>query len=96
MRLTNILLKPIVTEKSFDLSNKGVYVFKVNLKATKDSVAEELKKLYGVDAVEVRTIVLPGKKKRMAQSRLQTKSSKWKKALVKLKEGQKIDLFPKE
>ena len=96
MRLSNIVKKPIITEKSFDLVANNMYVFEVDKTATKGSIAENLKKLYGVDVVEVKTIVLPGKKRRVAGTRNFTKSSKWKKAVVKLKAGQSIYLFPKE
>jgi large subunit ribosomal protein L23 len=96
MRLSNIITKPIVTEKSYALASQGRYVFKVNMSATKRSVANELKKLYGVDATEVSTAIMPGKSKRVSKTRLMSKPAKWKKAIVKLKEGQTIDLFPKE
>ncbi|MFZ2664455.1 MAG: 50S ribosomal protein L23 [Patescibacteria group bacterium] len=96
MRLSNLVIKPIVTEKSYALASEGRYVFKVNMSATKRSVANEMKRLYGVDAVEVSTAIMPGKSKRVSRTRLMSKPSKWKKAIVKLKEGQSIDLFPKE
>ncbi|NMB91431.1 50S ribosomal protein L23 [candidate division WWE3 bacterium] len=96
MRLSNLVLKPIITEKSYTLASEGRYVFKVNMSATKRSVAKEIKRLYGVDVIEVSTAVMPGKSKRIARSRLMSKPLKWKKATVKLKEGQSIDLFPKE
>lgn len=96
MRLSNLILKPIVTEKSYGLSGQGRYEFKVNMTATKGSIAMELKRLYGVDAVEVKTAIMPGKKRRLAGSRLFSRPLKWKKAVAKLKEGQTIDLFPKE
>jgi len=96
MKLNSIILKPIITEKSFDMSSQGVYVFKVNMKATKYSIADEVKRMFGVDAVQVRTGIFPGKQKRMVASRIRVKTAKWKKAIVKLKKGQTIDVFPKE
>ncbi len=96
MKLSSILLKPIITEKSFEMSNQGVYVFKVNMKANKHSVAKEVKRMYGVDAVEVRTVINPGKNRRMVASRISVRTAKWKKALIKLQKGQTIDVFPKE
>ncbi|MBU1132780.1 50S ribosomal protein L23, partial [Patescibacteria group bacterium] len=47
-------------------------------------------------AVDVKTLIIPGKKKRITKTKGFTKTSKWKKAIVKLKKDQKIDLFPKE
>ena len=96
MRLSNLIIKPIVSEKTYDLSSQGRYVFKVSMTATKGSVALELKRLYGVDVVEVKTAIMPGKAARLSGSRLFSKPLKWKKAVIKLKEGQTIDLFPKE
>jgi large subunit ribosomal protein L23 len=96
MRLSNQIIKPLVTEKNFELANENKYVFEVNMKSTKGSVAMELKKLFGVDAVSVRTVVLPGKVRRIIGTRKFSKSPKWKKAIVKIKEGQKIELFPKD
>jgi len=96
MRLSNLILKPIVTEKSYSLASEGRYVFKVNITASKRSVANEIKRLYGVDTIEVSTLIMPGKAKRISQTRLMSKPAKWKKAIVRLKGGQTIDLFPKE
>lgn len=96
MKLSSTILKPIVTEKSFSASSSNVYTFKVNMKSTKYSIAKEVKRMYGVDAISVNTTVTAGKKRRILGTRLTVKTPKWKKALVKVKEGQKIDLFPKE
>jgi large subunit ribosomal protein L23 len=96
MRFSKLLKKPVITEKSFELSSRGVYEFSVDLKANKPAIAREVEKLYGVEVVDVRTIVLPGKKKRIMGTRNFTKSSKRKKALITLKKGQKLELFPKE
>lgn len=96
MKMSSIILSPIVTEQSFDASGKGVYIFKVNMKATKHSIAKEIKRMYGVDAEDINTSVTAGKKKRILGTRMRVKTHRWKKASVKVKEGQKIDLFPKE
>ena len=86
MRISKIIIKPIVNK----------YVFKVDLKASKKDIANEVKKLFNVDAVDVKTSVMPGKKKRITKTKNFIKTSKWKKAVVKLKKDQKIDLFPKD
>lgn len=92
MRVSNVILKPIVTEKSMALQNDLKYIFQVNLKASKGAIAEEINRIYGVDAVDVKTMIMPGKKRRILGTRKFTKTKKKKKAIVKLKEGQKIDL----
>lgn len=96
MRLSNTIIRPVVTEKTFAFESKGVYVFEVNMAATKDSVSTELKRLFNVDSVDVNVSILPGKPKRVMGTRNSIKTAKWKKAVVKLKEGQKIELFPKD
>jgi large subunit ribosomal protein L23 len=96
MRVNNLILKPIVTEKTYSHSNANRYVFQVNMAATKGSVATDIKKIYGVDVIEVKMLIMPGKAKRIGQTRDFNKPMKFKKAVVKLKEGQSIDLFPKE
>ncbi len=96
MKLNNIILRPIVTEKSVAMQSEiNSYIFEVNYRASKGSVAREIKETYGVDPIDVRTSILPGKKRRLTGTRRFTKTSKRKKAIVKLKEGQKIDLVGK-
>ena len=92
MRLSNIIDRPIVTEKSMALGAENRYVFKVNMKASKGSIANEIKRIYDVEVDEVNTMIMPGKKRRIMGTRRFTKTKKWKKAVVKLKEGSKIDL----
>jgi large subunit ribosomal protein L23 len=96
MKLSNTILKPIVSEKSVSNVSDNKYTFKVNFKATKGSIAKDLKNIYDVDVLQVRTTIVPGKQKRILGTRKYSKTPKWKKAVVKLKKGQKIDLFPKE
>jgi len=96
MKLSKFIIKPIITEKSYDHASYGRYVFEVSVKATKGAIRNEIKDLYGVDVTEVKTAIMPGKSSRIGRTRLFTTPSKWKKAVVKLKEGQSIDLFPKD
>jgi large subunit ribosomal protein L23 len=96
MRINNILIQPLVTEKSMSKTASNNYTFKVSLDTSKNALANELKRLYNVDVIDVKTMVMPGKQKRVLKTRLYTKATNWKKAIVKLKDGQTIDLFPKE
>jgi len=91
MRINNTILKPIITEKS--VSQATEYVFKVNKKASKGSVANEVEKLYGVNVVDVRTMIVRGKKKRLGRTNKYKTAENWKKAIVSLKDGQKIEVF---
>lgn len=96
MRYSHVLIKPVITEKSMKAAEDGYYTFKVNMKAKKGTIADELRKMFDVEAVEIRSAVVPGKPKRILGTRRYTKTKKWKKAVIKLKEGQKLDIFPKE
>ncbi len=89
-----VIKKPIISEKSFALAGRGVYVFLVTSAANKKIVATQVHELYKVDVEEVRIINIPGKIKRAG--RKLGKRSDIKKALVKVKKGQKIAIFEEE
>lgn len=76
----DIILKPIVTEKSNDGLQEGKYTFKVNKKATKVEIAKAVEKLFDVKVLKVNTITVKGKEKRVGRSVGMT--SDWKKAVV--------------
>ncbi len=96
MKLSEVLIKPIVTEKSNQLTDKAAtYVFRVSRKANKLEIKKAVESFYGVNVTEVNTIVVPGK----AKSRF-TKAGfisgvkpAYKKAYVKVAEGETIDLY---
>ena len=96
MRLSRSIIEPILTEKSYDHSAYGRYVFKVAVDATKGAIRDEIKQVYGVDVTEVKTAIRPGKSSRIGRTRAFSTPKRWKKAVIKLKEGQSIDLFPKD
>jgi large subunit ribosomal protein L23 len=96
MRYNNTILKPLISEKSVKAAEEGEYTFKVNMKASKGAVQNKLKEMFNVDAIRVRSMIVPGKPKRIIGTRRFTKTPKWKKVIVQLKEGQQIDIFPKE
>ena len=75
-----VIVKPIVTEKSNDAMQQGKYTFRVNKKATKVDIANAVEKLFGVKVLNVNTITVKGKMKRMG--RYEGKTSDWKKAIV--------------
>lgn len=93
--MNNLVIKsPIISEKSFALASTGVYVFLVTPEANKKIVATQVHEMYNVDVEEVRIINIPGKVKRAG--RKLGKRSDIKKALVKVKKGQKIAIFEEE
>ena len=76
----DIIIKPVITEKSNDGLQEGKYTFKVNKKATKVDIANAVEKLFGVKVLKVNTINVNGKEKRVGRS--VGKTSDWKKAIV--------------
>lgn len=80
MKPEEIIIAPIVTEKSNDQLQEGKYTFEVNKKATKVEIAKAVEKLFGVKVVKVNTMNVSGKKKRVGYHI--GKTSDWKKAIV--------------
>lgn len=88
----DIILGPVISEKSTALAEvAGKYAFEVAASANKQEIKNAVQLLFKVKVREVRTLVMHGKVKRVG--RFTVKRSNWKKALVTLAEGQKIDFF---
>ena len=75
-----VIVRPVVTEKSNDGLQEGKYTFEVNKKATKVEIAKAVEKLFEVKVLKVNTMMVNGKKKRVGYH--QGKTSDWKKAIV--------------
>jgi large subunit ribosomal protein L23 len=86
-----LIKKPWVTEKSTDLSTAGKYVFIVKPKATKPEIKKAIKEMYKVDAVAVNVLNRAPKRKRFGGA-MKGQVGGYRKAIVTLKEGQKIDI----
>ncbi len=87
-----VIRRPIISEKSTALAELGNrYVFEVSGQANKQEIREAVQRLFNVKVTQVRTMVMHGKTKRVG--RFETKRSNWKKAIVTLNEGQKIEFF---
>lgn len=93
--MTGILKRPIVTEKITALQEKRQYSFEVALEANKIEIAKAVEKKFKVTVVSVRTLTVKGKRKTQLtrRGRFEGRTNTWKKALVTLKEGDKIDYF---
>ena len=89
-RMYQTILAPLVTEKATALSEQNQVVFRVPLDATKPEIKAAVEGLFGVKVLAVNTLVVKGKTKRFKGRPGQR--SDWKKAMVKLAEGQSIDL----
>jgi large subunit ribosomal protein L23 len=92
MQPFDVLLKPIVSEKSTDLREAdGRYTFEVHMKANKLDVKRAIKQLYSVEPESVRTMIIRGKTKRRGAKVY--KVGNFKKAIVKLPVGEKLPIF---
>ncbi len=92
MKLTDVIRRPLVTEKTTLMRENGrTIVFEVATHATKVDVRRAVEKLLGSKVETVRTALAHGKMKR--QGRFVGQRSDWKKAYVKLREGEKIPEF---
>lgn len=86
-----VLKRPIVTEKSTQQGEQGRYTFEVHPDANKHQVKDAVEKIFEVTVVAVNIISVPGKRRRYGRH-LSTPRS-WKKATVKLAQGQSIGFF---
>ena len=87
------ILTPIISEKSMNLAGHGKFSFRVDKKADKGSIRKEIEDKFKVNVVSVATISMKGKTRRFGSRRTEVKLPSWKKAIVRLKEGQKLPMF---
>lgn len=92
-KLGGTLLAPLVTEKSAHLADAGVYAFLVPVTANRVAVGQAFRELYKVIPVKVNIIRVHGKEHRFGG--VASRQSDWKKALVTLPKGIKVDIFEK-
>jgi large subunit ribosomal protein L23 len=95
MTIYDVLRRPVITEKSnYQNGQLNQVVFEVQLDATKAMVKEAIETLFEVKVDRVNTLVVPAKRSRRAPSRrLKVRRSGYKKAVITLAEGSKIDIF---
>lgn len=88
-----IIKRPVITEKSLLLASRGWYTFAVTADSSKGSIAQAVNGAYKVKVTEVRTTMMHGKVRRVGKLSMHVAKPDWKKAMVKLSKGQKIDVF---
>lgn len=88
-----IILRPVVNEKSLKLTNGGFYTFEVNKDATKKMVGKVVEDKFKVDVLAVKIINLPAKRRAQRTRKGFFSTTAVRKALVRVKKGQKIALF---
>lgn len=97
MKYRNVVVQPVVTEKTLAKTGEGEYAFLVERSVSKNQIKEAVENLFGVSVTNVRTANLPARKVRVNRRTWRKKAMPTpKRAVVKLAEGQKIALFEEE
>ena len=88
---SQVIIRPVVSEKSYVLASAGKYTFRVHDDAHNTQIRQAVEALFDVKVVEVRTASVKSKPKRRGVTAGRTRS--WKKAIVQLREGDSIPIF---
>ena len=91
MHLYEVLHRPLITEKGTDLQTQNKYAFEIADEANKPMVKKAVEKAFKVRVTRVNVLTMPGKTRRVGRRHVQTRS--WKKAIVTLQAGDKIEFF---
>jgi len=91
MQLYEVLRRPLITEKNTALQTQGKYAFEVAGEASKHQIEQAVEKAFKVKVTAVNVMTVAGKTRRVGRRQVLTQS--WKKAIVTLKSGDKIELF---
>jgi large subunit ribosomal protein L23 len=91
MDVRQVIVEPVVSEKSYALMADGKYTFRVDARAHKTQIADAIERIFDVKVAAVRTAQVRAKPKRRGVHRGKTRS--WKKAIVQLAPGDRIELF---
>lgn len=91
MEPTQVIIRPIISEKSFALAETGKYTFRVHDHAHKTEIRQAIEQLFDVNVVQVRTASVKSKPKRRAHT--SGRSRAWKKAIIQVRPGQTIPIF---
>jgi large subunit ribosomal protein L23 len=91
MQAHDVIIRPVVSEKSYELMEQNRYTFEVDKRAKKEQIAQAVEEIFGVRVEKVNTMNVSGKPRRLRYNKGLSRS--WKKAIVTLKPGDTIDLF---
>jgi large subunit ribosomal protein L23 len=91
MQPTQVIIRPVISEKTFALAEAGKYTFRVHDRAHKTEIRQAVEGLFEVNVVDVRTAWVSSKPKRRGQTSGRTR--RWKKAMVQVGQGQTIPIF---
>jgi large subunit ribosomal protein L23 len=87
----DIIIRPVISEKSYDMIGHNRYTFEVAKTASKPQIADAVSEIFGVTVTNVNTMNVTGKPRRVRIAKGKTRD--WKKAIVTLKEGDTIEFF---
>jgi len=93
MDASQVIIRPVVSEKSYVLSAANRYTFRVHPNAHKTQIRQAVQELFDVHVVEVRTLSVKSKPKRRGAGAVSGRTRAWKKAIVQLREGEEIPIF---
>jgi large subunit ribosomal protein L23 len=91
--MNHIIHKPLISEKSLTLAAKGWFTFAVDSSVNRIEISHAVEKFYNVHVTNIRTITMHGKTRRVGKRMMTTRAQNWKKAIVRLKDGEKISAF---
>jgi large subunit ribosomal protein L23 len=91
MDVRQVVIEPVISEKSYALMSEGKYTFRVADRAHKTQITHAVEEIFGVRVAAVRTSKVRAKPKRRGVNKGRTRS--WKKAIVQLAPGERIELF---
>ena len=91
MDASQVIIRPVVSEKSYVLATTAKYTFRVHPDAHKTQIKQAVEQLFGVDVLEVRTLSVKSKPKRRGYTSGRTRT--WKKAVVQIQADQTIPIF---
>jgi large subunit ribosomal protein L23 len=91
MDAREVVIRPVVSERSYEMIEHNRYTFEVDKRARKPEIASAIEEIFKVTVTRVNTMNVPGKARRVRFAKGMTPA--WKKAIVTLKEGDKIEFF---
>ncbi len=93
MDITDVIIAPLISEKSMKDALLSRFTFVVSSKADKTMIRKAVQDKFKVNVVSVATVNVKGRQRKFGAKRIEVTLPSWKKAMVQLKPGEKIDLF---
>lgn len=91
MNSNDVILRPVISEKTTDMMGENKYVFRVSMRANKNMVKQAVKEIFGVQPEKINIMRVRGKMRRLRYQ--YGNKPAWKKAIITLKPGDKIEVF---